>query len=393
VKKLFKEFVAWRLLLFLPVFFGILFLPFRKDSEFTNLWYYTEKYPIVENALIHPWANFDGIHYLAIASRGYINEGRFLPLYPLIINVVATPLTIFQAVNPPFGPAIFWASMIVSLLATFGALFYLRKLISLDYSQKITRNTLFFLLISPTAFFLACVYSEGLFLLLSVLALFFARKQKWVLAIIASIFLSVTRLSGVLIIFPLLWEFYELEIKNRKKTALVKKYLTMAGFGVIPILLLAYSYFNYLKWGDWLYFVNAHAQLGNSREVSGLVFPLVTLYRYLRIFLTVSLKHFEFWIAFLEIGALIYVIWSLILAIKEKIRPSYLIFALVMLILPVLSGTLSGFPRYILPIFPIFLAQSLWLQNKPKLVPFFVASSVILQAILLGLFSRGYYIS
>lgn len=174
-------------------------------------------------------------------------------------------------------------------------------------------------------------------------------------------------------------------------------------FALIPTLLLLYGWFNYLKWGDFLYFVNAHGMLGNSREVSGLVFPLVTVYRYIKIFSTVSATQYEFWIALLEFGALVYATLNIFLVWKMKLRTSYLIFSLTMVSLPLLSGTLSGFPRYILPIFPFFLAQGLWYEKLQKsngatklgklIIVTFIVFSLLLQAVLLALFSRGYYVS
>lgn len=397
MQKIIKWFLVWRFLLFIPILIGIFLLPLRKNSLYTTLWQYTNKYPIVENDFIYSWSNFDGVHYIAIASQWYTNQGRFLPLFPITIGVVAAPLSIIWPIIP-YGPATFWSGIIVSTTATIFALYYLAKLLELDYKIKTIESTLLLLLISPTAFFLGSIYSEGLFLLLSVLSLFFARKRKWLLACITAMFLSITRLSGLLIVFPLLYEYYQSEIKDKKNFS-IKSNLNLVYFAIIPLLLLLYSYFNYIKWGDFLYFVHAHGSLGNSREVSSLVFPLVTIYRYLKIFLTVSTKQYEFWIALLEFSTLIYASWCLFLSWREKLRPSYQIYAWAMISLPLLSGTLSGFPRYILPVFPFFLAQSLWFRkykiNKQNrfLMIVFVGVSILLQAVLLMLFARGYYVS
>ncbi len=427
MRKILLWFTTWRLLLFVPVFLATLFLPFRENSLYTTLWQYTEKYPIVENEFTYPWSNFDGVHYLAIASKWYTDEGRFLPFFPVVIGVVAAPLSFIWPILP-YGPATFWAGVLVSTVATILALYFTAKLLHLDYKTKTVELTLFLLLTSPVAFFFACIYSEGLFLLLSVFALYFARQKKWFFAAVTAMFLSVTRLSGILIVFPLLWEYYVLEIRQTKLSSFFHqlvsyvvpkkiakkswpqqlkniwlKYAKLMWFAFIPTLLLFYGWFNYLKWGDFLYFVHAHGLLGNSREVSGLVFPLVTVYRYIKIFLTVSATQYEFWIALLEFGALVYAIVSIFLAWKMKVRTSYLVFSVAMISLPLFSGTLSGFPRYILPIFPFFLAQRLLFEKLQKnkvtanLGKFAFATivifSLLLQALLLALFARGYYVS
>lgn len=418
MQKIFTWFITWRLLLFIPVFLGILLLPFRENSQFTTLWQYTEKHPIIENELLSTWANFDGVHYIAIASRWYKDEGRFLPLFPVTVGVVAAPLSLIWPIVP-YGPATFWAGLFVSSLAFLLAMSFLRKLLLFDFNEKIVQKTLFFLLIFPTAFFFGAIYSEGLFLLLSVLALYFARKKQWFFACLAGMFLSITRLSGVLIIFPLLVEYYISEIKSKnevsafftktklfllqlfgkKQSFLLKKHIKLLYFLLIPLLLVLYSYFNYIKWGDFLYFVHAHGALGNSRETGIIVFPLITVYRYIKILLTVSPSIYEFWVALLEFGSLLFAVWGIFIAWKQKVRFSYQVYAWVMIALPLLSGTLSGFPRYILPIFPFFLAQALWFekQEKTKLVIFFFwvvcTLFILLQGLLLALFARGYYVS
>lgn len=419
MKRILQWFFIWRILLFLPLAFAILFLPFRENSQFTTIWQYTNKYSVVENDFIYPWANFDGVHYIAIASRWYVDEGRFLPLFPISIGVIAAPLSLIWPILP-FGPATFWAGILVSTVATIFALYFTAKLLHLDYKTKTIELTLFLLLAFPVAFYLGAIYSEGLFLLLSVLSFYFARKNQWAFSAITAMFLSITRLSGILIIFPLLWEYYELEINQTRKSSFFrqlvrhmipkkisknswKKYLSLLWFAIIPTLLLLYGWFNYLKWDDFLYFVHAHGALGNSRDVSNLVFPLVTVYRYVKIFITVSVWQYEFWIALLEFGAVLYATLSLFLAWKMKIRTSYIVFAVVMILLPLLSGTFSGFPRYILPIFPFFLAQAIWFEKLKKnsntinlnkfVFVAFVILSILLQALLLVLFARGYYVS
>src|SRR3989338_7634876 len=42
-----------------------------------------------------PWANFDGVHYLSIAERGYVQyEQAFFPLYPVLVRSIARTLHI-----------------------------------------------------------------------------------------------------------------------------------------------------------------------------------------------------------------------------------------------------------------------------------------------------------
>jgi len=86
VKKLFLLLFSWRIWLFLPVFLASVLIPFRSNSSFTQLWHYVSPYRVAEYPAVYPWANFDGVHYVAIASRGYLDEGRFMPLFPLFLG-------------------------------------------------------------------------------------------------------------------------------------------------------------------------------------------------------------------------------------------------------------------------------------------------------------------
>lgn len=369
----------------------MLFLPFRANNEFTALWHYTSKYPVVESELVYPWANFDGVHYLGIASRGYVDEGRFMPLFPAITRLVAEIFTPFS-MPTNYGGVIFWSGMLVSNVSTVAALVVLYRLLMLDYSPQTSKKAILFLLAFPTAFIFGALYTEGLFLLLTVSAFWFARKRQWFFSAVAVMLLSVTRLTGLLVLFPILYELYVLEMKPTKKGAF-KTVTPLLWFMLSPLLLLAYAYYNYVTWGDPLYFVHAHGALGNSRAVSSLVFPVVTLYRYIKILITVSPNIYEYWVAVIELASLLVSAVGLFLVWKQKLRGSYLLYSLVLVLLPVLSGTLSGYPRYILPAFPFFLAFAKTLDHKERWSMAVLAMSFLLQALLVALFVRGYYVT
>ena len=120
-----------------------------------------------------PLANFDGLHYLKIAEEGYFQYGEaFFPLYPLVIRAVAGILPAVPAVYTGIG---------ISLMCFFAALMVLYdelKSSKEDYPDR----TVAFLLTYPAAFFFAAVYSESLFLLLTVLAWSLARRGRYLIA-------------------------------------------------------------------------------------------------------------------------------------------------------------------------------------------------------------------
>lgn len=400
--KIVKLFFIWRLWLFIPLCLAFFFLPFRENSLFTTIWQYTDKYPVVENHLIYPWSNFDGVHYLAIASRGYLNEGRFLPLFPMLIRLLILPLTLIWKVKP-YGHLVFWTSFLLSNSFFILSLIYLKKLLKLDYKEKVVNKIILLLLLFPTSFFFVTIYTESLFLLLTTLTLYFARKRKWYTATIFSMLLSITRLPGVLILIPLLYEYITLELKIKieitklrkvtKEIFSIKNIIKLFKFILIPLPLIIYAIFNYYKWQDPLYFIHAHGALGNSRAVNFMVFPLITIYRYIKIFLTVSTKQYEFWVALIEFLSLIVALTGITFAYLKKVRPSYLLYSIAIISLPLLSGTLTGFPRYLLLSFPIFIGITLQINKNKWLWKILLISSLISQAIFLMLFSRGWFIA
>jgi len=187
-------------LLFIPLFLGYLYLPYRAGYEYTNVLRFV-KNPFLKNFLIYPWANFDGVRYLSIAGRGYISEAAFFPLYPILIRFFSG---IFGT-GATFGFIQFISGLLISNIFFLLSLIIFYKLIRLDFSKKIAKKTILKLLIFPTSFFFASIYSESLFLFLTLLSFYFARKGKWISASISAFFLSVTRLVGVLILPALIY--------------------------------------------------------------------------------------------------------------------------------------------------------------------------------------------
>ena len=391
MKQIGKLFLQWRLWLFIPLCIGVLFVPPRGDSVFTTLLEYSAPTGVLASEFVYPWANFDGVHYVAIASRGYQDEGRFLPLFPATLRSLVVPLG-FSATPEPYGSLTFWIAILLSTLFGFLTVVMFVNILALDYKEQTVRRAVLFLVLFPTAFFLATIYTEGLFLFLSLGSLFAARKKRWFLAAFLGMLVAVTRLSGVLILIPLLIEYWKLEVTTPEKRVL-SQYRSALWFLLVPVLLASYSFYNYVTWNDFLYFVHAHGQLGNSRAVSAVVFPLVTVVRYVRILLTVSPSLYEYWVALLEFASLCFAVWALYQSWKQKIRTSYFWYSVSLVAVPLLSGTLSGFPRYVLPIFPLFIATTVYLEKRPRLRYVVLGLSVLLQAALFILFTRRYFVA
>lgn len=377
--KILKIFFIWRIALFIPIILSSFVLNYGSSYPFFEVGYYKQLPDFLNFPIFTTWSNFDGVHYLSIAINGYITEARFFPLFPVLIFLLSF--------GNLFFPATYLIALILPCILFFCALIIFYKLLRIDYPDKISFETIVYVLIFPTAFFFASVYTESLFLMLSVLSFYLARKGNWLGAVAAGSLLVLTRLVGIFIIPALLIEYFSQNKKLRPKNF-------VEIFAIIfftPLGLIFYSLFSLQKWGDYLYFLNTHAELGNSRSAENLIFPVQTVFRYMKIFSSFPVIQFEWWVALLELSAFLFGLILLFIARKKKIRTSYFIFALFVFLLPAFSGTFSGLPRYLIVVFPIFIVIALIKSKTVKLI--YSLLSVVLLAILLLFFSRGYFIA
>lgn len=359
-------FSLWRLIIFVPLIIGAYFVPYNNQNPIAYIFKYVNSDLSFNSIFLNPWANFDGIHYLNIAEFGYTNQARFFPLFPLILRLtIGSPVT----------------SILLVTIIFFLAIYFFEKLIALDFSNQIAKQSLINLLLFPTSFFFVSIYSESLFLLLVTLSFYFARKKMWLVSVIFAMSVLASRFVGIAILPALLYEFLINKKANFKK---------LAFFLITPLGLIAYSIFNYYKWGNLLYFIQAQGELGNSRSVNSIVLFPQTIFRYIKILSTAPFSY-EWGIALLELASFLLTAFLLYFAWKKKIRASYLIFAAVNFAIVISTGTFSGLPRYVLTIFPIFIALALMGNKIFKFIYVFV--SPILLFILLMLFSRGYFVA
>lgn len=342
--------------------------------------YFLEKGSILVNFLIYPFGNFDGAYYLLIAAKGYTVNAGFFPLFPLLINIATS---FFGQNILPFDLRQFLtANLLVNLFFALSLIIFF-KLIMLDYKEKIAIWGIIFLLIFPTSFFFVSIYTESLFLLLSLSVFYLARKKKWFLAGIAGALLSATRFVGIAILPALLYEYFRHE-ENKSAGKLLSFFLT-------PLGLIGYGIFNYFRWGNPFYFIQAQGNFQNNRTVDSIVLLPQTIFRYLKILFTVKPDLYEWWVAFSEFSFFIFASIMLYVAWKKKVRFSYLLFGLLCLLIPSLTGTLSGIPRYVLIIFPIFITLALIKNRLFKII--YCAVSAVLLFIFFMLFSKGYFIA
>lgn len=149
--------------------------------------------------LVAPAARWDAVWFLDIAREGYGGDPlrpAFFPLYPFLA----------RAAGEPFGSALV-GGLVVSFAAGFVALVLLHRLAVLEIGPRAADAAVWLLACFPAAFFLSAVYSESLFLALSVGAVYAARTDRWWWAGALGGLAAATRSAGVvlLVALALLW--------------------------------------------------------------------------------------------------------------------------------------------------------------------------------------------
>src|SRR4051794_3925467 len=186
-----SAFVASRALIWVVAIAAVLRLGFAPGANAPAI---VRPYGWTISLLTLPATPWDAGHYLAIADRGYDEPLRaaFFPLYPLLARVASGPL---DSSLP--------GALLVSLVAFAVALYLLHRLVVLELGERYARPALLIVALFPTAFFFSAVYTESLFLALTVGAFYAARRQRWALAALCGALAAATRNTGVLILVPL----------------------------------------------------------------------------------------------------------------------------------------------------------------------------------------------
>jgi len=319
--------------------------------------------PGYSNAAAPFLARWDSGWYAAVAKYGYyLNPDEnstvvFFPLYPLLIKGLSqiSPLDYF------------YAGQLISWLALCFALVYFYKLLRLDFGDEKAFSILLFLLIFPWSFFLAAVYTESLFLFLVAASFYYARKQNWALAGAFGFFASLTRITGVFLLPALAYEY----LSQNKKLGGKMLWLTL-----VPSGLAAFMLYLKIKTGYFFAFVLNQDSFGRHST-----FPLRTLWW--------DIKNTLFFFRHGDLlKALVYALALLVLALAcyllitkyRELRGSYLIFAWLSLLLPLCTGTTTSLGRYLLNIFPVFIAAGL-VENRHFKTSWYAIGSVALVAL------------
>jgi mannosyltransferase PIG-V len=182
------------------------FLAFGADSANTSRYAnpaIADPFGGAGQALLGIWSRWDSVWYLGVAHSGYDfapPSAAFFPLYPLLSRAIGT----VGELAPVGSVGIFLAALVISLVALGIAVYLLHRLTALELGPEVATLTVALFAFFPMALFFGAIYSESLFLALSLGAFWFARSDRWALAGLCGAGAAATRSAGVLLVAPLL---------------------------------------------------------------------------------------------------------------------------------------------------------------------------------------------
>ncbi len=185
----------------------------------------TRPFGAVGDALVAPGARWDAMWFLTIAEDGYDEQrAAFFPLYPALVRVLGWLLG---------SPVV--AGIALSLACFVAALVLLHLLVALDHGREVAALTVLLVAAVPGALWFSAVYSEALFLLLSVGTLYAARTGRWAWAGAAGALAASTRSAGLVLVVPLALVWWQSTPRRRREAAWIA--LVPAGLAAFCALL------------------------------------------------------------------------------------------------------------------------------------------------------------
>lgn len=174
------------------------------------------------------WNRWDALRHTRVEEVGYTSSGEYLaditifPLFPWLVRA-ANWITGDTQVNAWF----------VSGIALVAVCVLLYRLAQMDETEPVARNSVWFLLIFPTAYFFHVNYTESVFLAVTLASFFFARRGNWRLAGLFGVLSSMGRVNGLLLFPALVIEaFVEYRKTRRWNWNWLSILATPIGFGV-----------------------------------------------------------------------------------------------------------------------------------------------------------------
>ncbi len=385
------------------------------------------------DVLAAPAARWDASWYLVIAHYGYrpdlgaftSSRDAFFPLYPLGLHGLGW-----------LGLPLIAAGVLISLLALALALYGIHRLTTLELATlarrrsgsarldtggladaDVARLAVMLTAFAPMAFFLSAVYSEALYLALSVGLFYAARRGRFALVGVLAALAGATRSTGLVLLLPALILYLYGPREDRGPDRPLARGLSpryrlrkdVLWLALAPVGLLLYMLYLGLAGGDAL--APFHAQDVWGRHFAGPYLgvwdglqaafegarQLLSMQQAHAYFATggespfVASEHNLLLLAFLA-AALVAT-----LGVLRRLPAAYGAYVIAALALPlsypVTAQPLMSLPRFLLVLFPLNIWFALWLAGRPRLRAPALACSGLLLAFFLAQFATWHWVA
>lgn len=320
------------------------------------------------NLLIEPWARWDTLWYLRIATSGYLAgdlTGGFFPLYPLLIRTLTyiVPNTLFNA-------------LFISNLAMLGALIVFYQ-VAREFGEITARRAVIYWVVFPTSFYFFAGYAEALFVLATLISIEAARKNQWTRAGIGGALAALTRPPGFLILVPLVVEWFQAH------GTLIERARRAIPLALVPLALGLYMLYLYLTFGDPFFWLHAW----NNVTVPPWNLPIKTL-QAISAGVALGNNLVDFSITFFILG--------LTIVGARRLPRSFTTYALMLILVQMMAYPpalgfadipMAAVARRVTVVFSAFIVLAQVWRGRFK-EPVWVALSIFLQLIFISIFVR-----
>jgi len=334
-------------------------------------------------AVTDVWARWDSVWFLRIAEHGYnAASGAASAFYPVY------PLTVAGLGRVFFGHYVL-AGILISLVAAFGSFLLLYQLTEERLGADGARRAVLYLAFFPFALFLQAVYSESLYLLLTLAAFALAERRRFLPAGLAAGLALLTRPTGI----ALLPALALLAWRERHRLR------ALGSLAIAPLLFCAYPLYLWQAEGDPWAFVRAQRLWSRHLSPAG---PFGGIWDGLRagwagVEQLASGSHTHvYWTAVqdtdpiraatINLENLAFLVLFVVLTVIawRRFGSPYGLFAALSLAIPLCVPShrwpLLSMPRFGLTIFPLFLALAV-VGRRPRVHTAIVAISSLLLGI------------
>lgn len=328
-------------------------------------------------------ARFDAGWYSSIALEGYSFDGNFdkqqnvafFPAYPALVRLAGYPLGAFAPGGVPRETRLarlLWGGIVISFLSFAWAAVYLWRLARDTIGEARAPAAVALLSSYPFAVFFSAAYTESLFLLGAIGAVYHFRRQELAPAAAWGFLVGLTRPNGCFLSIVLACVIAERWWAARKITKSPDHQITksLAAASAPGLGMLAFSAYVHHLTGDFFGWARLHEAWGRSFE--GLA-PVARAYGWLTeegLARVVQNVPFDT----LNSLALIFVL-LMVWPIVRRLGFAFAAFVLVNVVPPMLAGGVLSMGRLTATLFPVFLALAAVLPPR-AVIPLVTAFAI-----------------